>query len=223
MLIKQRKRIVLVVIMLLFITAMAFLCFLPKSPLNASAVIDENPEYQYHNSSTLTIDTIDDWARFVKLPLGLNFLNKTVILNCDIDLALYPYQFYTFSGVFEGNNHAVFNAQENLFREIGLPGEVRNLHFYNINIEDTRAAVAYTNKGVMRNVTASGDIAGESCAMVYLNMGVIDKCASYLTIEDSSSSDISYAAGIAVMNEGAITKSYFSGEIIATNACNAGE
>ena len=222
MLIKQRKRIVLVVIMLLFITAMAFLCFLPKSPLNASAVIDENPEYQYHNSSTLTIDTIDDWARFVKLPSGLNFLNKTVILNCDIDLALYPYQFYTFSGVFEGNNHAVFNAQENLFREIGLPGEVRNLHFYNINIEDTRAAVAYTNKGVMRNVTASGDIAGESCAMVYLNMGVIDKCASYLTIEDSSSSDISYAAGIAVMNEGAITKSYFSGEIIATNACNAG-
>lgn len=218
----KQKMFIIPFVMLLLLIAMIFVGINNDAqPVNA--VIDDNIINQYNSSSVFEVDTPEDWGRLCKIPSTYTFSQKTIVLNCDIDLKMYPFKFAYFYGSFEGNGHSLYNAEQPLFSELNTMAIIKDLHFYNINIYDQKAAVAISNSGIIQNVSAHGYLEGDyASGLVNNNFGTIRNCISYLTLKDSTLIGQGNVGGIAYFNGGIIEESHYFGNQIITNNVRAG-
>lgn len=218
---KSKKKLILPLIAIMFIVAMFCANFFPAND-TAEAAIGNDVVAYYGSNSVLVVDTTSDWGKLATLSSAYTFNGKTVVLNCDIDLAVYPFS-KKFFGVFEGNGHTAYNARTTMFSEIGGSGVVRNLNFYNASLTQARALLTVTNNGTIYNVTASGNMAfGNLGGLVATNNGLIENCKSYLNICENTTSGLGISGGIAVSNYGTIRNSHYMGKAEITNSSRFG-
>ncbi|MFW5780059.1 MAG: hypothetical protein ACOCWI_01225, partial [Bacillota bacterium] len=211
-----KKAFIVLTILLFIVTALFF--FANSSEHSAQAVIDEDFSSQYNNNTVFEIDDIEDWKRIKEHIEAYDFLDKTIILNCDLDLKLYPGSLDNFRGTFEGNHHKVINITKPFINEIKSQGVLKDLYFYNADITSHNAVVATYNMGTIDNVSAHGTISyADGKGLVYLNNGTIKDSISYLKIIDTSTSIKSFVSGVAGVNTGQIVNSHFMGSITGTN------
>lgn len=160
----------------------------PFTVYNAQGTLETNEQGEY------VIGNRDQFIAF--LASAKDYTNKTVRLNCDVDMKGETAQLAkAFEGTFEGNGHSIYNykAEGGLFYEIGASGTVKNLHLSEVTFsqEASTAALAVTNNGQISNITVSADF----------------KVTKAMT---------SGAAGIVLENKGTIANSVFAGNITAS-------
>lgn len=218
---KILKRLSIPFIVLSFVIASLFIG-LTSFEEKTNAAIGEDIISFYLNNTVFSIDDISDWQRLTTLPNNYDYNGKKLILNCDIDTAMYPSTALKFVGILDGNNHKILNSKEPLFPEIGVLGQIKDLQFYNANITGN-AVVTNTNKGIIENVSATGTASSRLFGgLVYSNNGTIKNCFSYLTINDITTNTRGNFAGIAALNYGIVTSCHYAGTMNLTNEVNAG-
>lgn len=218
---KTKKKFVAPIIAMLFMLAMFCASFFSQKNIAEAAISNDVVAY-YGSNSVLVVDTNSDWGKLSALSSVYTFNGKTVVLNCDIDLGVYPFS-KKFFGIFEGNGHAAYNARTTVFSEIGNTGIVRNLNFYNVSLTNSKALLTPTNNGVIKNVIASGSISsGALGGLAQTNYGVIEDCKSFLNIYENSTSGTGIAGGIAASNYGEIRNSHYIGRAEISNSVRFG-
>ncbi|NLL55805.1 MAG: hypothetical protein GX242_01150 [Clostridiales bacterium] len=154
---------------------------------------------------------------------GQYFNGKTIYLNCNVDMGEYGSLFQSFNGTFYGNGYAINNARNAIFgNEIGSAGKVYDLVLNNVNITSSRASVAITNKGELKNIVVTGQIKNNTIGgLVYDNLGSILDSYICANLDVSAVIDSQGVGGIAYNNYGNIKESHFLGNIIANNTIKA--
>ncbi len=218
---KTKKTFLAPILTMLFMLVMFCASFFSQKD-TAQAAIGNDVVAYYGSNSVLVVDTNSDWGKLAGLSSAYTFNGKTVVLNCDINLATHPFS-RKFFGIFEGNGHTAYDARATVFSEIGNTGVVRNMNFYNVSLTNSKALLALTNNGAIKNVTASGSIAsGALGGLVQTNNGVIEDCKSYLSIYENTASGTGIAGGIAASNYGTIRNSHYIGRAEISNSVRFG-
>jgi hypothetical protein len=174
------------------------------------------------------IGDVDDWQELMATPADWGSLFS---LTSDINLAgitLTPIggESINFTGVFNGNLHAISNATINLpssdyvglFGYVGIGGQIKNLRVVNANIvgwSDVGGLVGY-NYGDLTTCGTTGSVAGTMTnssvgtvgGLVGLNYGNLTSCYSTATVSGKTR-----IAGLAGTNYGTITACYATGSV----------
>lgn len=193
---------------------------------NANGVLEKNEQGEY------IIENRDQFVIF--LASGTDYSGSVVRLNCDVDMKGETAQFAKdFDGTFEGNGHSIYNfkAEGALFKQISANGEVRNLHLSDVAFsqETASAALAYTNRGKISNITVSADIKvttsmSSAAGIVVENVGTISDCAYAGTITaDAGTNNAGKAiGGIVSSNKGTVENCHALGTIETSAALIGG-
>ncbi len=185
-----------------------------------------------NQDGTYSIDSKDQFTSFLADTASYN--NKTIVLNCDIDMAGELTEFEaTFMGTFDGNGHSINNitVSEGLFKSIRSGAEVKNLHISGVSFKGDNSAgiVTAENNGTISNVSVIGNLETtytmeRAGGIAGRNGGTIQNCIYYGTITASSDTNGYgvYIGGITGENTGKIEASYAAGNIITNANCVAG-
>lgn len=198
----------------------------PFAFYNTQGTLETNEQGEY------VIGNRDQFITF--LASATDYTNKTVRLNCDVDMKGETAQLAkAFEGTFEGNGHSVYNykAEGGLFYEIGSSGTVKNLHLSEVAFsqETSTAALAVTNNGCISGITVSADIkvtkamTGGAAGIVLVNNGAISNgvFAGNITAASDTDNAGKSIGGIASSNKGTIENCYVLGSA-DTNAALIG-
>lgn len=223
----KQGRVIIFILLLLFMVIMVFFC-LPffASPIFTPAIkaytTDDIMDY-YEQNDTIVVEDMEDWVIIAELLQLCNFLDKTLILNCDVDMQMHPYTYTLFNGTFDGNNHSIYNLTKPLFSIVYEEGQLKNMHFYNANLIDSEGVII-TNYGIIDNLSANGYIQNNMASgLVYENYGIIKNSISYLTIKDTSpESLVGIIAGIVCVNWGEVVDCHYAGKQILSPFILAG-
>jgi uncharacterized protein YjdB len=185
-----------------------------------------------NQDGTYSIDSKDQFTSFLADKDSYN--NKTIVLNCDIDMAGELTEFAAkFMGTFDGNGHSINNitVSEGLFKSIRSGAEVKNLHISGVSFKGDNSAgiVTAENNGTISNVSVIGNLETtytmeRAGGIAGRNGGTIQNCIYYGTITASSDTNGYgvYIGGITGENTGKIEASYAAGNIITNANCVAG-
>lgn len=197
----------------------------PIAVYNAKGALAKNEQGEY------VIENKDQFITF--LASGTDYSGSVVRLNCDVDMKGETAQFAKeFDGIFEGNGHSIYNfkAEGALFRQVSANGEIRNLHLSSVSFsqETASAALAYTNKGKISNITVNADIKVTTsmvaaAGIVIENIGTISDCVFAGTVTAAAGTDNAGKAigGIVSSNKGTVENCHALGTI-QTNAALIG-
>jgi hypothetical protein len=200
-----------------------FIYTIPEPAKYSGGKGDPNDPYQIANV-----------ADFNQLTLDPNNWNKAFILTADINLAGLTFtqapiapdiQGMAFSGVFDGNDHAIFNLNittsiQNyigLFGYVGSGGQIRNLSVEDVNITGQYyvGGLVGVNSGSLTTCHATGSVNGAYYVggLVGTNEfeGTITSC--YATGSVAGNSAI---GGLAGNNHGMLTYSYVASSVSGT-------
>lgn len=173
----------------------------------------------------ISINNVEEFLEFTDAcTLDSYSKDKTVTLNCDLDLTGVIFVGVPiFSGVFDGNNHTisgldmdVIGSRYGLFGIVDHGGEINNLYvkgkiFLN-GSESTAGLIAGDNYGTISNCHVSGNMEGysEIGGLVGVNHegGTIKNCISEVEVNGFVS-----VGGITGLNYGSIDKSSNRGNV----------
>ena len=170
------------------------------------------------------IATVSDWNDLMKTS---SHWTKYFIMTADVNLlgvALTPVgtSGTNFTGVFDGNEHIIYNADMNkpttdyvgLFGRVGTAGQIHNLGIEGINIKGRSyvGGLAGGNYGNITDCFAAGAVSGSSTyvgGLVGRNSGTISGCYTVIIVTGSNN----YVGGLAGNNTGTIQLCYAAGSV----------
>ncbi|HKL73966.1 MAG TPA: hypothetical protein VJ903_03645, partial [Clostridia bacterium] len=216
------KYIKISLITILALAVMLALVFYGLNSENENA--DAATVYNY-SQSTFNINSQEDFAIFMTTfsQTTNNFSNKTIYLNCDVDLSGYDTFLPRFYGTFYGNSHAISNAKSLIFgNDIGTTGKVYDLIIKKFNSSISEASLAIDNYGIIQNVKVTGSLYYHAIGgLFYNNYGTILDCVNAADLNVSSRIESNGVGGIVFNNYGTIGNSHFIGNITANNTIKA--
>jgi hypothetical protein len=186
-----------------------------------------NDPYQIYTAEQM--DTVGtepgDWNKHFRLKANIDMsgysYDRALIApdTNDIDSG---FQGISFTGVFDGNNHAISNLSivgENyvgLFGQLETGAEIKNLGIVNVNItgNDYVGGLAGFNKGSITMSYCTGVVSGEIRVggLVGRNWCSIIECYSIAAV--TGNNDV---GGLAANNYGSIANSYNAGTVTVVN------
>lgn len=206
--------------------------------LNENGISSLSSDYEIieplsaNTDGTFSINSKDQFITF--LADTSTYANKTVSLECDIDMKNSPITFSnTFSGKFDGKGHSISNVKmsEGMFKAIANGAEVKNLHISNAAIDgnSTIGVITPDNKGKISNCSVTGTLSVtkdmySTAGIAGSNSGTISGCVFYGKINTVAGTEGvgKYVAGIAANNSGTISNCHVIGDIDSNAAVLAG-
>jgi hypothetical protein len=207
-----------------------FLC-LPSYARYSGGTGDPNDPYRIATAEDLNDigDHQEDW-------------NKNFVLFKDVNLAQYTgtqfrtigwwidyYHSKPFTGVFDGNDHKIWNFTWNstdgncigLFGFVEEPAQIKNLGLENVDVNVINGMyigglVGYNYGGTITNCYSTGSVTGdeEIGGLVGENYeGTITNCYSTTSVSGSA-----YTGGLVGVNWDTISSSYSKGNVLGTGA-----
>ena len=211
---------------LLIIICISCLCFIDNTKIKADLTIwdgESSVEFETGDGSSLNpylINNARDFAYFRDtVNSGINYLNKYIKLNCDLDLNNLSWspigisKDFGFKGNFDGNNHTISNVKIDKNQVIDINEDYFGLFGYIDSATISNLDVFVDIDGVSADIIYSGAIAG------YNKNSEINNCHAFGSIDSTVSYQDAYTGGIVGYNEGKIINSSSECQI-STNSLN---
>jgi hypothetical protein len=173
------------------------------------------------------ITSVADWQELMATPTDWA---SHFVLTADIDLNDVPItpvgnDANNFTGVFDGNDHKVWNFTWNstgrhyigLFSYVGKTGQIKNLGMENVDVNAVNGnyvgGLVVWNEGTITNCYSTGSVSGGGGVggLVGFNSGTITNCYSRGSI--TGGTGYFYVGGLVGWNKGTITNCYSRGRV----------
>lgn len=197
----------------------------------ATAVAYEKSAAFDYAEDVFEVRSSEDLAEISAMVSSANdFTGKTVLLLSDV-VAPSGTVFSYFNGNFKGNGFKIDGLTSSLFGVFGADGKAENFTLTGINssswalfsecsgvIEDValygavrNSAVAGTNRGTLRNISAFMTSTAAQAAFVVINSGTVDNCLFSGDVSFTSSTGRGLFIGAS--SSGSVTDSSFNGKV----------
>lgn len=212
-----------------------FLCFFLK--ITSSLAINNAVDKSWYSAEQdeYTISSSEQMAGLSELvSSGINFSNKTIFLNKDVDLRQYIWcpigtEQSPFSGIFDGNGYSVSISRISAGIYGGLFGNINSATIKNVKVSTEEELQSLTTIGAIaavadmtssiENCTHTGRLCSKgaivSGGIVGISNGIIKSCCNQGNIiNDGLGGDI--VGGIVGVNTGSIINSYNESSVSGT-------